>query len=67
MSDPTATRQAAIEASIGSVQRIAMRIIDLPKDKRETGLAIVRRNYTEALKRHGFDNEQGRAWIDLQM
>ena len=65
--DPKSTRQAAIEASIGSVQRIATRIIDLPKDQREAGVKIVRKNYLEWLKETGFDNEQGRAGVDLQI
>jgi hypothetical protein len=41
MPDPTATQQAAIEQSIGSAQKIAMRIVDLPKDKREAGIEFV--------------------------
>jgi hypothetical protein len=68
MSDPTATQQAAIEASVGSAQRIAMRIIALPKEQREAALEIVRRNYADAIKRAGFgDSEQSRKWIELQM
>jgi hypothetical protein len=66
MSEPTSTRQAAIEASIGSVQRIATRIIDLPNDQREAALEIVHREYMEAAKKSGFDDERGRAWADLQ-
>ena len=50
MPDPTATQQAAIEASIGSAQKIAMRIVGLPKDKREAAIEFVRRNYTDALE-----------------
>ena len=67
MPDPTATQQAAIEASIGSTQKIAMRIIDLPKDKREAGIEFVRRNYADALKKFGIDGEQARAWLELQI
>jgi hypothetical protein len=40
MPDPTATQQAAIEASIGSAQKIAMRIVDLPKDKQRLPLSL---------------------------
>jgi hypothetical protein len=67
MPDPTATQQAAIEASIGSAQKIAMRIVDLPKDKREAGIEFVRRNYADALEKFGIDGEQARAWVELQI
>jgi len=65
--DPTATQQAAIEASIGSAQTIAMRIVDLPKDKREAGIEFVRRNYVDALEKFGIDSEQAHAWLELQI
>jgi hypothetical protein len=67
MPDPTATQQAAIEASIGSAQKIAMRIVDLPKDRREAGIEFVRRNYMDALEKFGIDGEQPRAWLELQI
>ncbi len=50
--------------SAGDTLRIAMRIIDLPKVQRETGLEIVRRNFRDALQKFGCDSEQGCAWID---
>ena len=61
MPDPTATQQAALEASIGSAQKIAMRIVDLPKDKREAGIEFVRRSYADVLEKFGIDNDQARA------
>jgi hypothetical protein len=67
MPDPTATQQAAIEARIGSAQKIAMRIVDLPKNKREAGIEFVRRNYADALEKFGIDGEQARAWLELQI
>jgi hypothetical protein len=67
MPDPIASQQAAIEASIGSAQRIAMRIVDLPKDKREAGIEFVRREYEDALEKFDIDGEQARAWLELQI
>lgn len=67
MPDPSATQQAAIEASIGSAQKIAMRIVGLPKDKREAAIEFVRRNYTDALEKFSIDGEQARAWLELQI
>jgi hypothetical protein len=44
-----------------------MRIVDLPKDKREAGIEFVRRNYADALEKFGIDGEQARAWLELQI
>ena len=44
------TESDAFNASVGSVQRIAMRIIELPKDQREAAIEIARRNFSESLK-----------------
>jgi hypothetical protein len=57
----------AIEASIGSAQRIAMRVVDVPRSQREAAFEIVRRNFEDALKRGGHDHEQGHAWLAEQM
>ena len=54
--DQETARQAVIEASIGSAQRLAMRIIYLPKDRREAGLETVRRIFSEELRKHGYDD-----------
>lgn len=69
MSDyPTLTQQAALITRIGSLsERIAKRIVTLPKDKREGGLAIVRDRYAAELKEGGLDNEHGRKWLDLEV
>ena len=65
---PTLTRQAALMARIGSLsERVASRIVTLPKDKREAGLVIVHDNYTAELKENGLDNEHGRKWLNLQI
>jgi hypothetical protein len=37
-----------------------MRIVDLPKDKREAGIEFVRREYADALEKFGIDCEQAR-------
>jgi hypothetical protein len=55
--DQESARQAVIEASIGSAQRLAMRIIYLPKDRREAGLETVRRIFSEELRKYGYDDQ----------
>jgi hypothetical protein len=68
MPKPRPAQQAAIETSIGSVQRIAMLIIDKPRNLREAAIEIARRNYADVLKENGLsDDEQARAWLDLQI
>jgi hypothetical protein len=44
-----------------------MRIVDLPKDKREAGIEFVHREYADALEKFGIDGEQARAWLELQI
>jgi hypothetical protein len=44
-----------------------MRIVDLPKDRREAGIEFVRREYADALEKFGIDGEQARAWLDLRI
>ena len=65
---PTLTRKAALMARIGSLsERVARRIVTLPKDKRDAGLVIVHDNYAAELKENGLDNEHGRKWLNLQI
>jgi len=65
---PTLARQAASIARIGSLsERVARRIVTLPKDKREAGLAIARDSYATELKENGLDNEHARKWLDVQI
>jgi len=61
------TENEAFKASVGSVQRIAMRILEVPKDHREAAIEIARRNFTESLEAHGQDHAEGHAWVDLQV
>jgi hypothetical protein len=65
--DQESARQAVIEASIGSAQRLAMRIIYLPKDRREAGLETVRRIFSEELRKRGYDDQSVQRWLELQI
>jgi hypothetical protein len=65
--DQESARQAVIEASIGSAQRLAMRIIYLPKDRREAGLETVRRIFSEELRKRGYDDQFVQRWLELQI
>ena len=65
--DQESARQAVIEASIGSAQRLAMRIIYLPKDRREVGLETVRRIFSEELRKRGYDDQSVQRWLELRI
>ena len=65
--DQESARQAVIEASIGSAQRLAMRIICLPKDRREAGFETVRRIFSEELRKRGYDDQSVQRWLELQI
>ena len=68
MPKPSPAQQVVIETNVGSVQRIAMLIIDKPRKLREAAIEIARRNYADVLKENGLgDDEQARAWLDLQI
>jgi hypothetical protein len=65
---PTLTQQAVYAAKIESLSgEVAKRIVTLPEDQREAGLAMVRRSYAAELKQNGLDNEHGCKWLDLQI
>ena len=55
------------QESIGSAQRLAMRIIYLPKDRREAGLETVRRIFSEELRKRGYDDQFVQRWLELQI
>jgi hypothetical protein len=58
--------QEAIDASIASVQRIAMAIVAKPKALRAESLAAVSRAYEETVSRYG-GGENVRVWANLQV
>ena len=55
------------QESIGSAQRLAMRIIYLPKDRREVGLETVRRIFSEELRKRGYDDQSVQRWLELRI
>jgi hypothetical protein len=59
--------QEELEASIGFVQRVAMKIVSLPKEQRTEQYAVVRRNLEASIKKHGVEGDAATKWLDLQM
>jgi hypothetical protein len=58
--DQESARQAVIEASIGSAQRLAMRIM------REAGLETVRRIFSEELRKRGYDDQSVQSGLNCR-
>jgi hypothetical protein len=56
-----------LDAAISSVQRIAMKIEELPVPSRDAALKIAEQAFTEATTKFGIDPERGRQFVDLQM
>jgi hypothetical protein len=65
----TPEQERALEATLGTIQRVAMKIVEAPRDRREDAFAIARRNYAEGLRRFGQNPEEGapRAWLEKVM
>jgi hypothetical protein len=61
----TRVQQKAFDATVGSVQRIAMRIVALPKENRERAFAVARENFEEAIRRQGFEGHpDAEQWLN---
>ena len=64
----TPVEQQAFDATIGAVQRIAMKIVALPKERREAQYDTVRRNFEESIRRFGFEgNAAAGQWLKQTM
>jgi hypothetical protein len=52
-----------------SIKRVATRIIDTPRDKREQAFEIVRRNFANTIRDNGFDpaSPPASTWLDTYM
>jgi hypothetical protein len=67
MVELTPEQQRSLDATVGSIQRIATRIVQLPREAREQAFTITRRNFEESIQRFGLDGEQANRWLDLTM
>ena len=65
----TPEQEKAIETTIGTVQRVAMKIAEVPRSHREQAFTIARRNYEESFRRFGHNpNDAGpQAWLEKVM
>jgi hypothetical protein len=67
MADLTSEQQKALDATMGSLNRIAMKILAMPKADREAQYAIVRRSFVESLPVFNINGETGEEWVEKYM
>jgi hypothetical protein len=67
MDELTVEQEEAVAATVGAIQRIAMAIVALPKEQRDTHYALVRRNFEAAIMEFDVDGDMANAWLDRTM
>jgi hypothetical protein len=67
MRDLTPEQQKALDATMGSLNRIAMQIVAMPKGDREEQYGIVRRSLIESLPALKVDAKAGEEWVEKYM
>ena len=65
----TPEQEKALEATLGTVQRVAMRIAEIPRDRREEAFSIARRGYEDGMRKFGQDpnSAEPSAWLEKVM
>ena len=56
-----------VAATVGTIQRIAMAIVELPQEERRELYSLVRRSLAEAIKELGVENTIADVWLDKTM
>jgi hypothetical protein len=67
MADVTPEIQAIIDRQEASLQRIAMRIMEIPKDRRDEACDAARRSFEAAFANYQCDPERVRNYIGVNM
>jgi hypothetical protein len=63
----TADQQRSLDATLGAIQRIAMKIVTLPSNQREAQYEIVRKNFEESIKKFGIKGDAATLWLQTTM
>jgi hypothetical protein len=67
MPELTPVQQQALDATRGAVQRIAMKIVTLPREQREAQYSAVRGSFEEAIKKFNVEGDPAAQWLDITM
>jgi hypothetical protein len=65
--DLTNEERQALEDSLGAIRRIAMKVIELPKEQREQQYANIRREFENSIRKYGAQGERIAKWLDNMM
>jgi hypothetical protein len=65
--DLTNEERQALEDSLGAIRRIAMKVIELPKDQRERQYANIRSAFENSIRKYGVQGEPIAKWLDNMM
>jgi hypothetical protein len=61
---PTPEQQAILDAATRSIERMAVRIVEMPQDRREVAFAAAKISFQEAFEEHDIDPELGGRWVE---
>ena len=64
MDDLTLGQEEAVAATVGAIQRIAMALLELPREERAAQYPMVRRTFEAALTECGIEGAVADAWLD---
>ena len=67
MDELTREQEEAVAATVGAIQRIAMAIVELPKEQRAAHYALVRRKFEAAITEFGIEGATAHAWLNSTM
>jgi hypothetical protein len=56
--------QAAYTATVEAIRRVAMALMDLPRDERAAQYTIIRENFQAAMNECGIKGPMADAWLD---
>jgi hypothetical protein len=67
MNDVSAEELEGVAATVGAIQRIAMAMVELPREQRTAHYTVVRTNLAAAIKELGVADLIANAWLDKTM
>ena len=67
MDEGSAEELDTVSATVGTIQRIAMAMVELPPEERIAHYAVVRTSFAAAIKELGVEDTIANAWLDKTM
>ena len=67
MDELTREQEEVVAATVGAIQRIAMAIVELPKEQRTAHYAMVRRKLEAVMMEVGIEAATAHAWLNSTM